>query len=100
FRTERMPKYFRWFERVLLHQGDWLAGERWSYADLSLFQLLEGLKFAFPLRFANVARDCPKLLELHERVPGIPRLRAYLASDRRQPFGNGLFRHYPELDAA
>ncbi len=100
FRAERMPKYLAYFERVLLRRGDWLAGERWSYADLSLFQLINGLRFAFPKRTAGVMRDCPRLIALHEAVATLPALRAYLASDRRVPFGNGIFRYYPELDAA
>lgn len=100
FREERIPKYLNYFERVLAHRGPWLAGNRWTYADLSLFQLVEGLRFAFPKRMASVARDCPKVLALHEAVADLPALRAYLASDRRLPFGDGIFRHYPALDAA
>jgi len=94
FRDERIPKF------LLAHRGDWLAGARWSYADLSLFHLVEGLNHAFPLRMGSVARDCPKLLALHQAVAALPELADYLASTRRQPFGNGIFRHYPELDAA
>ena len=26
------------------------------------------------------------------------RVAAYLASDRRMPYGSGIWRHYPELD--
>lgn len=100
FRADRIPKFLHYFERVLAERGDWLAGDRWSYADLSLFQLVEGLKFAFPKRFAGVARDCPKLLALRDAVAALPALRSYLASDRRLPFSDGIFRHYPELDAA
>lgn len=101
FRDQRMPKFLHYFERVLAAaDGPWLAGGQWSYADLSLFQLVAGLRFAFPKRMAAVARDCPKLLDLHERVAMLPALRDYLASERRLPFSNGIFRHYPELDAA
>jgi glutathione S-transferase len=101
FRADRIPKYLSWFERALARSaGPWLTGDRWSYADLSLFQLVEGLRFAFPRRMAAVARDCPKLIDLHDAVADLPVLRAYLASDRRLPFGEGIFRHYPELDAA
>jgi glutathione S-transferase len=100
FRANRIPKFLHHFERVLLHGGDWIGGERWSYADLSLFQLVEGLRFAFPKRIAGVIRDCPRLLALHEAVATLPELRDYLTSDRRLPFGDGIFRHYPELDAA
>ncbi|SFS03130.1 glutathione S-transferase family protein [Sphingomonas jatrophae] len=100
FRTDRIPKFLHWFERVLLHNQPWLAGARWSYADLSLWHLLEGLAFAFPQRFAGVARDCPRLIQLHARVAALPELADYLGSNRCQAFGDGLFRHYPELDAA
>ena len=100
FRDARMPKFLNYFERVLAERGAWLAGDRWTYADLSLFQLVEGLRFAFPKRMAAVARDCPKLLALTEAVASLPELRDYLSSERRQQFSNGIFRHYPELDAA
>ena len=99
FRADRIPKFLNWFERVLAHRGDWLAGSRWSYADLSLFHLVEGLTFAFPRRMATVARDTPKVTALRDAVAVLPGLDSYLASDRRQPFSNGVFRHYPELDA-
>jgi glutathione S-transferase len=101
FRANRILKFLMWFERALARSsGLWLAGKDWSYADLSLFHLVEGLRFAFPKRMASVARDCPKLIDLHDAVADLPALRAYLSSDRRLPFGEGIFRHYPELDAA
>ena len=98
FREERIPKFLLYFEHVLAHHGAWLTGRRWSYADLSLFQLVEGLRFAFPRRMAMVERDCPKVMALREAVATLPELRTYLSSDRRQQFSEGLFRHYPELD--
>lgn len=98
FRANRIPKYLTFFERALAHRGPWLNGEAWSYADLSLFQLIEGLRFAFPRRMATVARDTPKLMALRDGVAALPELADYLASDRRQPFSEGIFRHYPELD--
>lgn len=101
FRDERIPKFLMWFERALARSpGAWLTGDRWSYADLSLFHLIEGLRFAFPKRMAAVARDCPRVAGLRDSVAELPELRAYLASDRRLPFGDGIFRHYPELDRA
>jgi glutathione S-transferase len=100
FRQERIPKFLGWFEEVLGARGAWLAGDRWTYADLSLFQLVEGLHFAFPLRTATVLADCPRVTALHTAVAALPELADYLASDRRLPFGNGIFRYYPELDAA
>ncbi|WP_298692340.1 glutathione S-transferase [uncultured Sphingomonas sp.] len=102
FRHSRLPKYLGWFERALARSGgDWLTGETWSYADLSLFQLVEGLRYAFPQRMASLARDCPTLLALRDGVADLPELQDYFASDRRLPFTEeGIFRHYPELDGA
>jgi glutathione S-transferase len=101
FRANRMPKFLGWFERALARSGgDWLAGERWSYADLSLHQLVNGLSFAFPKRMQALAGDHPRLLALRDRVAALPELEGYFASDRCQPFGEGIFRHYPELDGA
>ncbi|MGE0358131.1 MAG: glutathione S-transferase [Burkholderiales bacterium] len=102
FTANRLPKYLGYFERVLAADplgGGYLAGARVSYADLSLFQVVAGLRYAFPKAFARTARKCPKVLALHERVAKRPRIAAYLASDRRLPFNpQGIFRHYPELD--
>ena len=98
FRATRMPKYLGHFERALASRGPWLAGDRWSYADLSLFQLIEGLRFAFPRRMRTLEADLPKLIALRDAVAALPPIADYLASDRRQPFSNGIFRHYPELD--
>ncbi len=101
FRDSRMPKYLGWFERALARSdGDWLFGDGWSYADLSLFQAIDGLRFAFPRRMATLARDIPKLSALHARVATLPALADYLGSERRLPYGDGIFRHYPELDGA
>jgi glutathione S-transferase len=102
FRETRIPKYCGWFERALERLPDpWLAGDRWCYADLSLFQLVEGLHYAFPKRMKALAGDWPKLAGLRDRVAALPALKDYLASDRRQAFStDGVFRHYPELDGA
>jgi glutathione S-transferase len=100
FRDNRIPKFLGWFERILKQRGNWLAGEAWSYADLSLFHLIEGLRFAFPKRMAAVGGDYPRVGKLHDAVSELPELRDYLASDRRIAFSDGIFRHYPELDRA
>lgn len=102
FRENRIPKYFGHFEAALgSNAGDWLAGARWSYADTSLFQLVAGLRYMFPQRMAAVAGDYPRLARLHDAVAALPGIATYLASDRRLPFNeDGIFRHYPELDAA
>jgi glutathione S-transferase len=101
FREERMPKYLSYFERVLERGGPWLLGGAWTYPDLSLFQLLEGLAYAFPKRMATLAADIPLITAVRERVRKLPELADYLHGERRLPFNeDGLFRHYPELDAA
>ena len=102
FREARMPKYLGFFERALAQNGGrYLVGEAASYVDLSVFQVVRGLAYAFPERFAAVAEDTPGLVALANRVEALPRVAAYLASDRRLPFNEmGLFRHYPELDGA
>lgn len=103
FRTNRVPKFLGYFERVLglAGRGDrYLTGARPTYADLSLFQVVDGLNFAFPRVMAGVARRYRRVLALHDRVAERPRIKAYLASERRIPFNqDGMFRYYPELDA-
>jgi len=101
FVAERMPKFLGYFEKVLAAQSGrkpYLAG-RMSYADLSLFQVVDGLGYAFPKSLARLSRKHPRLMELHDRVAVRPNLAAYLASKRRIAFNQyGIFRHYPELD--
>jgi len=100
FRGRRIPKFLGYFERALDAHGDWLAGGgRWSYADLSLFQLVDGLRHAFPRRMAALAGEYRRVSDLHRRVAALPELQDYLGSKRRLPYGDGIFRHYPELDA-
>jgi glutathione S-transferase len=97
FIKERMPKFLGYFESLL--EGKWLFGRSATYVDLSLFQVLEGLAYAFPKSFARLEKKIPRALALRDRVAARPRLAAYLASDRRVPFNEeGIFRHYPELD--
>lgn len=102
FRKNRMPKFLGWLEQILLANPagpDHLVGGSISYADLSLFQLVEGLRFAFPLAAARELAKLPHVTALHRAVPQRPRLRAYLASERRVPFKEtGIFRCYPPLD--
>jgi glutathione S-transferase len=101
FVNERLPRFLQYFERVLRHNGeDVLVGERISHADLGLFQVLEGLAYAFPRGFALASDSTLRVLALRERVRGRPRIAAYLGSERRLPFNqDGIFRRYPELDA-
>jgi glutathione S-transferase len=101
FREERMPKFLGHFEAAVgASQGDWLIDHRWTYADCSLFQLIEGLRYMFPKRMATLERDVPGLVRIHDQVAELPGIAAYLKSDRRLAFNtDGIFRHYPELDA-
>jgi glutathione S-transferase len=102
FRRERIPKFLNWFERVLASNGQGpahLAGARLSYADLSLFQLVEGLRYAFPESAARALKRTPHVRALHRSVAGHERVAAYLRSTRRIAFNEeGIFRRYPELD--
>jgi glutathione S-transferase len=100
FRDERIPKFLGHFEdAIAANPGDWLIDHRWTYADCSLFQLIEGLRYMFPRRMAAIEGDYPRLIALRDQVAALPGIRAYLASDRRIAFNeDGIFRHYPELD--
>jgi glutathione S-transferase len=104
FVTERMPRYLGWLEAVLARNrksgGRWLVGHARTYVDLSAFQLVEGLCYAFPNAMARLEPRLPRLVALRDRVAAQPRIAAYLASTRRLPFNQqGIFRRYPELDA-
>jgi glutathione S-transferase len=80
--------------------GRWLVGADCTYVDLSAFQIVEGLRYAFPNAMARVEPKIPRVIALRDRVAARTRIAAYLKSKRRQPFNQmGIFRHYPELDA-
>ena len=100
FRVERQQKFLNYFEQVLERNGGRvLVGTAVSYVDLSLFQMFEGLRYAWPHAMARQERKHPRLIALHDRIASRPRLAAYLASERRLPFNQeGIFRHYAELD--
>ena len=97
----RLPKFLRYFERVLDQSGGpYILGRRLSYVDLSLFQIVEGLRYAFPWAMKRIERSHPRVVALHDKVALRPRIAAYLASPRRIPFNEeGIFRHYPALDS-
>jgi glutathione S-transferase len=103
FINERLPKYLGYFEHVLERNqaGNraYLCSDSLSYADLSMFQLLEGLSYAFPKAMIRLGSRIPRLRALRDTVAARPRMAAYLASPRRLAFNEqGIFRHYPELD--
>jgi glutathione S-transferase len=104
FRESRLPKFLGYFEQLLARNPRnqrYLAGARLTYADLSLFQMIAGASYAFPRAMASSARRYKRLLELSRMVQDRPHIAAYLASERRLPFSTeGIFRHYPELDAS
>ena len=106
FRVNRLPKYLAWFETILARNSTngatgklHLVGSRLSYADLSLFQLVEGCLYAFPNATSTALDDAPRVSRLHDQVARNSRLSLYLRSDRRIAFNeDGIFRRYPELD--
>ena len=102
FCRDRLPRFIQWFEAIVARNPAGqrhLVGGKLSYADLSLFQLVEGLRYAFPKASATVLARAPNVTRLHDRVASLPRVAAYLRSDRRIAFStDGIFRHYPELD--
>ena len=104
FRKERLPGFLDYFERVLRcnpHGSRHMAGDTLSYVDLSMFQVMAGLRYAFPRAMARLQDGYPLLVALSERVAALPRIAAYLASKRRLRFNRqDIFRHYPELDDA
>jgi glutathione S-transferase len=102
FRADRLPKYLGWFERVLTRNPagpEHLVGGTTTYADLSLFQVVDALLYSFPKATPRVLRRLPRVKALHEAVAQRPRIKSYLESDRRMPYGDtDVFRQYPELD--
>lgn len=103
FTGARLPKYLGYFEAVMErnpHGQAWLAGNALTYADLSMFQVIAGLRYAFPRTMKRLEHRHPRLIDLHDRVAARKRIKAYLKSRRRIAFNNDdVFRHYKELDA-
>jgi glutathione S-transferase len=104
YRTARLPKFLGYFERVLSGEaskgGEYLYGGQLTVADLVLWQCLDGVKHAFPKCMGRLEKGgrFGKVFALYERVKGLERIKAYLASERRQEYSDGVWRHYPELD--
>jgi glutathione S-transferase len=103
FLKERAPKHLGYLEGVLSRNPEGpghLVGSALTYADLSLFQIIEGMRYAFPRAMSRLERDCPEAVALRDAVASSPRIEAYLSSPRRIAFNQmGIFRRYPELDA-
>ncbi|KAI1269665.1 glutathione S-transferase [Xylariaceae sp. FL1019] len=104
FIRNRLPKFLGYFERVLQGKasgkGPWLYGGQLTYADLVLFQVLDGTRFAFrkAMSVAEMSGKYIHVFELYSAVKERPRIKEYLDSDRRQPYSQGIYRYYPELD--
>ncbi len=100
FLKSRAPKFLRYFEHVLERGGGhYLLRRNLTYPDLSLFQVVEGLRYAFPKAMRRLEKKAPRVIALHDRVAQRPRIAAYLASERRIAFNEwGIFRYYRELD--
>ena len=103
FCSTRLPKFLNWFESIVVRNpagSRHLVGGKLSYADLSLFQLVEGLQYAFPHATKQALAQTPAVMQLHDRIAALPKVAAYLRSERRIPFNEqGIFRRYPELDS-
>lgn len=104
FLGARAPKFLDYFENALYNNKagrSWLVGGGLTCPDLSLFQIVAGLRYAFPLAMAAFEEHLPLTAALHHRVSDLPNIAAYLASTRRTPFNqDDIFRYYPELDRA
>jgi glutathione S-transferase len=103
FLKNRLPKFLSYFERVLTQNVSgkrFMVGMQLTYVDLSIFQVIAGLNYAFPNAMRKEVRRSPRVMALHERIRNRPQIAAYLASPRRIAFNSeGIFRHYPELDS-
>lgn len=97
FRSQRLPEWLQYFERLSKRNGGHLVGSELTYVDLMLHQLLQGLRFAFPE--AMTRQKIPRLRKLDDEVAGLEPLQRYWTSERSLPFNqDGIFRRYPELD--
>jgi glutathione S-transferase len=104
FLANRAPKFLGYFERIAkankAGKGRHMVGAKLSHVDTSLFQIVEGLRYAFPKAMRGLEKKAPRVVGVHDAVAALPRIRAYVESPRRIPFNEmGIFRHYPELDS-
>lgn len=105
-RENRLPKFLGYFEANPKFNekngggaGKYLVGDRLTFADLVVWQVLDGLFFAFPKEMeARKAEHEALLGGFYESVKQEGGLKEYLKSERRLPYSQGIFRYYPELD--
>ncbi|KAK3723430.1 hypothetical protein LTR37_001682 [Vermiconidia calcicola] len=105
-RENRFPKFFSYFQRTLQGnkerggvEGKYMVGKQLTYADTTIWQVLDGCMFAFPKEMEARKEEFPDLLQgFYESVKSEKGLKEYLASDRRLEYSMGIFRQYPELD--
>src|ERR1043165_9066109 len=89
FTSERMPKFFDYFEGILQRNpkgSEFLLGRQFSYVDLSLFQMIEGLRNAFPRTMKKLEKKYRRTVAFRDRVAARAGVARYLASPRRLPF--------------
>lgn len=103
FLHSRLPKFLDYFERVRernpRRRGGWMVGGKLTHVDLSIFQVVDGLRYAFPRAMTGFESEHKGLDMLCGRVAARPNVAAYLVSTRRVPFSEAdIWRHYPELD--
>ena len=100
FVDNRLPKFLDYFERQITANGNepWLYGNTMTYADTSLLEVISGLLYAFPKCVEEQKSKAPKVFALYDAVRNHEKIKAYLASERRQKYNMGVFRYYAELD--
>lgn len=93
-RETRIPKFFDYFNSVLKTNGTGhLVGSKVTYADLSLFQVVDGLQFAFPKCLKRIAGDdkYSQVFKLKKSIEETPQIAEYLKSDKRAKYSMGVF---------
>lgn len=76
-----------------------MFGAKVSVVDLSLFQLLKGVEYAFPKAYGSLEGGYPLLMQCRAAVGQLEKVKEYEESGRCQSFNkNGIFRYYAELD--
>jgi len=87
FKADRLPRYMTNFERFLKANrggGGFFVGDSLSYVDLQVMVMLQVTRSQFP--DAWEALDAKLLKDHLAQMEARPRIKAYLLSDRKQPF--------------